>query len=134
MPELKHNFTKGKMNKDLDERLVPDGQYRDANNIQVSTSDGSDVGAAQSVLGNAIRNTVSDGGTFSIPTTATCVGSIAAPNRDKIYYFVSAGDRNDSENFLDIRKDYIMEYDSVLETLKYVFVDIYNVREKLIVL
>ena len=131
MPELKHNFTKGKMNKDLDERLVPDGQYRDANNIQVSTSDGSDVGAAQSVLGNAIRNTVSDGGTFSIPTTATCVGSIAAPNRDKIYYFVSAGDRNDSENFLDIRKDYIMEYDSVLETLKYVFVDIYNVREQI---
>ena len=45
MPELKRLFTSGKMNKDLDERLVPNGQYRDAQNIQVSTSESSDVGA-----------------------------------------------------------------------------------------
>ena len=44
MPEIKHQFTGGKMNKDLDERLVPNGEYRDAMNIQVSTSEGSDVG------------------------------------------------------------------------------------------
>ena len=28
-------FTKGKMNKELDERLVPDGEYTDALNIRV---------------------------------------------------------------------------------------------------
>jgi hypothetical protein len=44
MPEFNRNFAQGKMNKDLDERLVPAGQYRDAMNIQVSTSDGSNVG------------------------------------------------------------------------------------------
>ena len=43
MPEIKNTFTQGKMNKDLDERVVPNGQYRDALNIQVSTSDGADV-------------------------------------------------------------------------------------------
>mgnify|MGYP003664357100 FL=1 len=42
MPELKHNFIKGRMNLDMDERLVPDGEYRHAMNVQVSTSDGSD--------------------------------------------------------------------------------------------
>ena len=47
MPEIKNTFTQGKMNKDLDERIVPNGQYRDAMNIQVSTSEGSDVGAVQ---------------------------------------------------------------------------------------
>ena len=52
MPEIKNQFTGGKMNKDLDERLVPDGEYRDAMNIQVSTSEGSDVGAVQNILGN----------------------------------------------------------------------------------
>ena len=52
MPEMKRNFTKGKMNKDLDERLVPPGEYRDAMNIQVSTSDSSDVGTVQNILGN----------------------------------------------------------------------------------
>ena len=32
MPEIKNNFTGGKMNKDLDERLIPNGQYKDALN------------------------------------------------------------------------------------------------------
>jgi len=35
MPEINHVFNQGKMNKDLDERLVPNGQYRDAMNIQI---------------------------------------------------------------------------------------------------
>ena len=30
MPEIKRTFTAGKMNKDLDERLVRNGEYRDA--------------------------------------------------------------------------------------------------------
>ena len=43
MPEIKKNFTSGKMNRDLDERLIPNGQYKDAMNVEVSTSEGSDV-------------------------------------------------------------------------------------------
>ena len=49
MPELKHNFLKGRMNKDLDERLVPNGEYRDALNIEISTSEDSNTGAVQNV-------------------------------------------------------------------------------------
>ena len=52
MPEFKHHFRAGKMNKDLDERLVPNGEYRDAQNIEISTSEGSDVGSVQNVRGN----------------------------------------------------------------------------------
>ena len=52
MPEIKNTFLKGRMNKDLDERLIPNGEYRDALNITVSTSEDSDVGAAQTLLGN----------------------------------------------------------------------------------
>ena len=51
MPEIKHQFTGGKMNKDVDERLVPNGEYRDAMNIQVSTSEGSDVGTVHETNG-----------------------------------------------------------------------------------
>ena len=40
------------MNKDLDERLVPNGEYRDALNIQIATSDGSEVGSVQSIPSN----------------------------------------------------------------------------------
>lgn len=40
------------MNQDLDDRLIPSGEYREGINIQVSKSEGADVGALQNVLGN----------------------------------------------------------------------------------
>ena len=52
MPEIKNNFIQGKMNKDLDDRILPNGQYRDANNITVSKSENSDVGTVQNIKGN----------------------------------------------------------------------------------
>ena len=84
MPEIKHQFTSGKMNKDLDERLVPNGEYRDAMNIQVSTSEGSDVGTIQNILGNSLVP-----GQGFIGEGAYCVGSIADEKNDKLYCFVT---------------------------------------------
>ena len=81
MPEIQHTFTAGKMNKDLDERLVPNGQYRDAMNIQVASSDGDDVGAVQNILGNTQRGVVGI-------TGGKCIGSIADTENEKIYWFV----------------------------------------------
>ena len=52
MPELNNTFVRGRMNKDLDDRLVPPGEYRDALNIEVSTSESSDVGTVQNLKGN----------------------------------------------------------------------------------
>ena len=52
MAKVKNSFLKSKMNKDLDDRLVPNGEYRDAVNITVNNSDGEDVGTAQTVRGN----------------------------------------------------------------------------------
>jgi hypothetical protein len=54
MAEVKNAFIKSKMNKDLDDRLLPSGEYRNAINAQVSKSEGSDVGALENVLGNSL--------------------------------------------------------------------------------
>ena len=54
MPEIKKVFVRGKMNQDLDERLVPVGEYREGQNIQVSNSEDDDVGAIEDVLGNKL--------------------------------------------------------------------------------
>ena len=54
MPEIKRTFSSSKMNKDVDERLVPAGEYRDAQNIEINTSDGSNVGTVQTLKGNTI--------------------------------------------------------------------------------
>ena len=81
MPEIKNSFTQGRMNKDLDERILPKGEYRDALNIEVSTSEGSNVGSVQSIRGNVeVTNMVSD--------DATCLGYVVDEAADCVYYFV----------------------------------------------
>ena len=54
MAEIKNSFLRSKMNKDLDDRLIPNGEYRDAQNISVGKSEADDIGALENVLGNSI--------------------------------------------------------------------------------
>ena len=95
MPKLRHNFVQGKMNKDLDERLVPNGQYRDALNIQVASSEGSDVGAIENVLGNTKQNkktaSINWDADFGL-TSPECIGVIKDTLNNKIYWFITATD------------------------------------------
>jgi hypothetical protein len=84
MPEIKHNFTGGKMNKDLDERLVPNGEYRDAMNVQVTTSEGSDVGTVQNLLSNHKIY----GNELSVRDGSVCIGSIADEKNNAVYWFL----------------------------------------------
>ena len=95
MPEVKNNFTSGKMNKDLDERLVPKDQYRDALNLDITTSEGGDVGAFESSFGN--YNMSPDVSAYFID--AKCIGSFADKENERIIWFV----------YSDL-KDAIIEY------------------------
>ena len=54
MAEIKNSFLRSKMNKDLDDRLIPNGEYRDAQNISVGKSEADDIGALETVLGNSL--------------------------------------------------------------------------------
>ena len=54
MPTIKNTFIKSKMNKDLDDRLLSNGEYRNAQNVNISRSEGEDVGALENVLGNTL--------------------------------------------------------------------------------
>ena len=54
MAEIKNSFLRSKMNKDLDDRLIPNGEYRDAQNISVGKSEADDIGALETVLGNTL--------------------------------------------------------------------------------
>ena len=105
MPEIKNTFIKGRMNKDLDERLVPNGEYRDAMNIQVSTSEGSDVGTVQNILGNTIRNTGVLGSV--IPNNCKCVGTVADEKNNRLYWFIKK-DFSNEENYKNLEA--IIEY------------------------
>jgi len=112
MPEFKRNFTAGKMNKDLNERLVPKGEYRDAVNIEVSTSEGSDVGTVQNILGNKILTQYPSN---FISNSAKTLGSVADEKNDKLYYLVWDVDNTGAET------SYILASDGV--NVNPVFVD-----------
>jgi hypothetical protein len=55
MPELKRTFLKSRMNKDYSNRLIPGNEYRDALDIQISSSEGSNVGSVEQLLGNSVK-------------------------------------------------------------------------------
>ena len=80
MAEVKNNFIKSKMNKDLDERLIPNNEYRDALNIAVSRSEGSDVGALEAILGNVQRAILGD------PKTQI-IGTLVDETNNVVYFF-----------------------------------------------
>ena len=99
MPEIKHNFVDGKMNKDLDERLVPNGQYTDANNIQVSTSDEDAVGSVQNLLGNTALVGVDNQNITNLSTNSgVCVGAIADEKNNCAYWLISSGGNDWNQN------------------------------------
>jgi len=117
MPELKRGFGAAKMNKDADERTIPNGEYREALNIQITTSDESDVGTLQTLLGNTKIefNTLT---TLQLSTNAKCVGSVADEQKNRIFYYVK-----DSQNFTD----YIFQYNLNDNQIVPIVVDKYRV-------
>ena len=145
MPEIKHTFQGGKMNKDLDERLVPNGQYRDAMNIQVRTTDdpdgdGGESGAIQNIKGNKLigESYIADWhntGITSNPKLPRCVASVTDEKNDKAYFFFASANHppnwstdNPSEKMLYV--DTIVEQGLNNQTIP-VVVDVYGIVTKI---
>ena len=81
MAEVKNSFIASKMNKDLDDRLVPSNQYRNAFNVAVSESESGDVGALENVKGNSLITSYTNG------TNAICIGRTIDEANNNIYLF-----------------------------------------------
>ena len=92
--KLQNTFVGGKMNKDIDERLLPKGQYPHAENIRVANSDGSDMGAIENVRGNEQLTNLN-------LTNGQAIGAFSDDSNQKIYWFVTSDD-----------KDLVIEYDA----------------------
>ena len=93
MPEIKNTFLKGKMNKDLDARLIPNGEYADAQNIHIAKSDGTDVGVVQNVKGNSkIGNIDISGKVIGYLDESESLSN----GSNRVFYFLSAGGVNDN--------------------------------------
>tara|TARA_A100001391_G_scaffold162464_1_gene121512 strand:+ start:3074 stop:6820 length:3747 start_codon:yes stop_codon:yes gene_type:complete len=103
MPEIKNNFVKSKMNKDLDERLIPKGEYREAQNVLIAESEDSDVGAIEIMRGNLLRDDYV--GSFSaMAGSPEVIGFVRDVKEKKIYYFVTNFTGNDTDDIRNITR------------------------------
>ena len=84
MPKIQNSFLKGKMNKDLDERLVPKGEYREAQNILITQSESSDVGAIENIQGNILAVPMP-----SITGDMETIGYCADVLSKKVFWFIT---------------------------------------------
>ena len=79
MAETKNTFLKGRMNQDLDSRILPNGEYREAINLLISRSEGSTVGEFENVLGNT-PYTLAD-------TETRVIGHVIDETNNLVYLF-----------------------------------------------
>ena len=82
--EIKNTFLKSKMNKDLDDRILPNGEYRDARNVSVGRSEDDDIGALENVIGNRLMAT-----TDLNNANLEIIGLKESPVNDTIYVFLT---------------------------------------------
>lgn len=87
MAESKRVFNQAKMNRDIDDRLLPAGSYRYGLNINIGESEGGDIGALENLKGNELI-----AGQDAIQ--GTTIGSVRDPNNDRVYWFTTSDDHD----------------------------------------
>ena len=104
MPEIKQAFLRGRMNKDLDARILPSGEYRHAQNVHISKSEGSDVGVMQNIKGNTLAgaalNPTVPGTVIGYYVESEAKNHSVAPHTDlsnRIFYFVKGTNDNSKD-------------------------------------
>jgi hypothetical protein len=113
--DINTNFIAGKMNKSVDERLVPQGQYLDALNVRLGSTETTEIGAVENSKGNTILTNVGYQGT-TLSTSAVCIGAFEDGVNENIYWFV-----HDPASALSNsgKVDMIMSYNTVTQSTTY---------------
>lgn len=85
MAELKNNFAGAKINKDLDKKILPKNEYREAQNISIPESSEGGVGAAEPSLGNELNYDTA----LSYNDRTEVIGYYLDELNNKVYWFVT---------------------------------------------
>ena len=146
MAEIKNTFLKGKMNQDLDPRIMPNGEYRKAQNLAISRSEGSTVGEFENILGNVKISDLSLSTGSNDPNIeiigytvdeSNNIGYFIATNNTDHYIFsvnLSTGLQAPTilvqGSFLNFNKDYIITGINLIEDFLF-WTDNYNQPRKI---
>ena len=78
------------MNKSVDERLIRPGEYIDAMNVRLGSTEGSEIGAVENSKGNTRLTDINFDGQSLSGQNPTCIGAYADSENDTIYWFVTS--------------------------------------------
>jgi hypothetical protein len=87
MANIQRNFVAGRMNKTTDKRLVANGEYIDALNIRLGSTEKSEVGTVQNSKGNTKLTSLQYNG-FTLSNNATCIGAYEDGANETLYWLI----------------------------------------------
>ena len=87
MPIVTTNFILGRMNKSVDERLLPPGEYIDALNVRLGSTETTEIGAVENSKGNSQLTTLRYNNT-ALSSQSVCIGAYEDGVRETIYWFI----------------------------------------------
>lgn len=120
MANISRTFVAGRMNKVVDERLVPNGEYIDALNIRMGSTEQSEIGVIENSKGNEKLTTLQYIDGTPLSNFALCIGAIEDTAKGIIYWFVH------DPNFPSItgKLDLIVSYNTISGVLIYHLVSV----------
>lgn len=88
MARTQRNFIAGRMNKSLDERLIPNGEYEDALNVRLGSTEASEIGSVENAKGNTRLTQLFFLDLQPLSSKARCIGAYEDSPNETIYWFV----------------------------------------------
>ena len=116
MTVIQTNFIKGRMNKSVDERLLPPGEYVDAQNVRLGSTEDTEIGSVENSKGNSLLAELVYDGVVLDPATTKCIGTLEDGVNNTIYWFVH--DSNNAQSATGI-VDMIVSYNVINNNLIY---------------
>ena len=115
MPIVTTNFVRGRMNKSVDERLLPPGEYVNAINVRLGSTESTEIGAVENSKGNTKLTTLQYENADL--TDATCIGAYDDGANETIYWFIS--DPSNTNSIVTGKVDLIVSYNTKLNLVFY---------------
>ena len=122
MANTSRNFIKGIMNKSLDERIIPNGQYVDALNVRMGSTEGSEVGVIENTKGNELLTSISFEGN-PLSSSARCIGAYEDGANETLYWFIHDSNFTSSSTG---KIDLIVSFDTKTNSTVYHIISVNN--------
>ena len=123
MANLSRNFIAGRMNKSVDERLVPNGEYIDALNLRLGSTENSEVGSVENAKGNEQLTTLNYKGTL-LSVNAKCIGALDDTSTETIFWLIH--DPTFADSTVTGKLDLVVSYNTITQGVNYHVISMRN--------